>query len=520
MDQTQDSLYDSYDKNLYRITGDEQEDDIMDQLSSDPSANNSANVQTSSSDIGSGVNTATSPQGTGAQMAGKQSFTDPTDGYFLGIVNGLGVFSLGGATSFITWDGSTLTVTGNVNISQINIPDSTTANSFHVDSSGNAWWGSNVSSGISAANAYITSSGAATFKNVAIGGTSVQYVITNSGIFSYGDGADGAITFDGTATFSFATKVSSVYTLTRDVYFTTCQINNGVTLNNGAYRIFCSISLTIGQGASGILDASGSAGPAGSTGPGGSAGGSGTGIPTGYLVGSVTSGKGGKGSQQSPFNTVGTIGTTPVSAINSIGTTGGSSGQAGGAGSGGGAFGTGYAGGTGGTFTKSNVALKVGVQLAQLLDIGPSGATIKYNNSGSAAGGGGGGSSASNGADGGGGGAGGGNGGIIAIYSRVILINTGGKISSNGGNGGNGGKGGNNNVVGSFSGNGGAGAGGNGGIIILVYNTLTNNGSLSVIAGVGGTGGGQTDTAGNVKTADTQTNPGSAGTIYQFQLSL
>ena len=40
--------------------------------------------------------------------------------------------------------GATGTFTGTVNINALNIPDSTTDNSFHVDSTGLAWWGANV----------------------------------------------------------------------------------------------------------------------------------------------------------------------------------------------------------------------------------------------------------------------------------------------------------------------------------------------------------------------------------------
>ena len=35
-------------------------------------------------------------------------------------------------------------INGGVSIASLNIPDTTTANSFHVDTSGNAWWGANV----------------------------------------------------------------------------------------------------------------------------------------------------------------------------------------------------------------------------------------------------------------------------------------------------------------------------------------------------------------------------------------
>lgn len=49
---------------------------------------------------------------------------------------------------------------GGVSTSEINIPDSTSANSFHVDSNGNAWWGS---ASLATAQASILKTGVATF---------------------------------------------------------------------------------------------------------------------------------------------------------------------------------------------------------------------------------------------------------------------------------------------------------------------------------------------------------------------
>jgi hypothetical protein len=55
----------------------------------------------------------------------------------------------------------------------------------------------------------------------------------------FGDGSDGAVTLDGTVTVSGITKAGSVYTLSRDFYFSALTINSGVTLNTKAYRLFC-----------------------------------------------------------------------------------------------------------------------------------------------------------------------------------------------------------------------------------------------------------------------------------------
>lgn len=53
----------------------------------------------------------------------------------------------------------------------LDIPDTTTANSFHVDSSGNAWWGATV---IGSAVGKVLNTGAATFSNMTITGGSVS----------------------------------------------------------------------------------------------------------------------------------------------------------------------------------------------------------------------------------------------------------------------------------------------------------------------------------------------------------
>jgi len=63
--------------------------------------------------------------------------------------------------------GATGTFSGTVSVGSLNIPNAVTANSFHVDSSGNAWWGATTLAG---AIAKILNTGAATFTNVVITG--------------------------------------------------------------------------------------------------------------------------------------------------------------------------------------------------------------------------------------------------------------------------------------------------------------------------------------------------------------
>lgn len=58
------------------------------------------------------------------------------------------------------------TFRGTLEASSINIPNATTADSFHTDNQGNSWWGANVASGIANAVAYITKAGFAKFRSI------------------------------------------------------------------------------------------------------------------------------------------------------------------------------------------------------------------------------------------------------------------------------------------------------------------------------------------------------------------
>ena len=70
---------------------------------------------------------------------------------------------------------------------------------------------------------------------------------------NFGDGLDGAALFDGIGTPAGSVlAAANTYTLSRDVYYSSCTINPGVTVipanglvgNNQAFRIFCSSTLT------------------------------------------------------------------------------------------------------------------------------------------------------------------------------------------------------------------------------------------------------------------------------------
>lgn len=381
--------------------------------------------------------------------------------------------------------------------------------------------------------AYITQAGAAVFKSIQVGGSSTQYSINDSGIFSFGDGSDGALTTSGDVA------------LTSDKYYTNLTVATGNTFNPSGYRIFVSGTLTLsGTGKiarNGNSDATAGGNAGGSPGTGG---GGATALADGYLKGSVAGAAGsvGKGATGrsvggSPVqDNTDVTGGTGTSTSNSIGLTGTTGGVGGTPGTGSSNATAGGAGGPGGTATASNVKLIANWHLATLLDIGSSGTTIKYDNSAGCGGGGGGGGGGcgaaynagnnSGGAGGGGGGAGS-NGGIVAIYARNIVIGASAAIQALGGNGANGGNAGSASVNGGGSGGGGGagGAGGNGGQIILVYNTLSNSGSISVAGGTGGTGGtGGAGATGNGTGLSGQTGgtgpTGTSGTTRQFQLSL
>lgn len=159
-----DQFFQSFTKGFYRITGSESTDNILDMLSA-PGATNAANVQTSASDIGSGVSSATTNVATGSTQSGKANFENSVAGYILGVdsSDGLAKFYIGNSTNYLNWDGTNLILTGAISASAINIPDSVTTNSFHVDNMGNTWWGSTM---LATAVASITNTGVATFTSI------------------------------------------------------------------------------------------------------------------------------------------------------------------------------------------------------------------------------------------------------------------------------------------------------------------------------------------------------------------
>lgn len=95
-------------------------------------------------------------------------------GWWMGFDKGMPKFFLGNsAGNKVTWDGTSLSITGEISASSLDIPDTTSANSFHVDSQGNTWWGANLATGYAGAPARVLNTGAAAFSNVAISGGSI-----------------------------------------------------------------------------------------------------------------------------------------------------------------------------------------------------------------------------------------------------------------------------------------------------------------------------------------------------------
>ena len=301
-------------------------------------------------------------------------------------------------------------------------------------------------SGTGTSGQVLTSNGASalpTFQAATGGGGSG----TSAGIF--GDASDGSATLDGTATVTWASKASSVYTMTRDAMLTSLTVNSGVTLNTANYRIFCTGTVsnagTIASNGNNATSATAAAAQA-----------------TGPLIGNG----GGAGAT-------------------GAGATGGASGTRWGTG-------TGSAGGLGsaGAAGAAGGAQKTGITPHRVPGPVLSGYSAWAGTGypvGGAAGGGGGGGDGTN--SGGGGGAGG---GILAILAHAIT-NTG-TMSANGGNG-----------FTPTTGNCGGGGGGGGGLVLGYTLAAWTAGTTSVTGGTQGSGVG-TGAAGTAGTAGTVLN--------------
>jgi len=120
-------------------------------------------------------------------IAGGQTSYDTGTGFWIGLSGSTAKFSLGNsAGNKVTWDGSTLAISGSLTASTIDIGGSD-ATSFHVDIDGNMWLGAAT---FALSPAKISNAGAATFSSATItgnitantgylGGTSGWVVSTN-----------------------------------------------------------------------------------------------------------------------------------------------------------------------------------------------------------------------------------------------------------------------------------------------------------------------------------------------------
>lgn len=309
----------------------------------------------------------------------------------------------------------------------------------------------------------------------------------------YGDGCDGAATLDGTNTYSFMSKVSAAYSLSRDVYLSALTINSGSTLDINGYRLFVNGTLTVVSG--GILFADGAAGGAGGNGAGagfpaaGSAGGTSTGVTAG---GNAPGGAGHAG--QTGVGVSGTGGTAATGE--------GGSGGSGGAGESGGAGGAG--GGTRAAASQNVFRARSVAQTIFMQDYAIAYALVLGGTGGSGGASGAGDGAAGRGAGGGGGGAGG---RVLALWAKTVanagIIRAAGGAGGAGGNFYSGGLGG---------GAGGGGGGGGGGFVWLYYDTLTGAGTITAPGGLGGA----TGTLGGFGGSPAAGGNGSAGNVVKY----
>lgn len=285
----------------------------------------------------------------------------------------------------------------------------------------------------------------------------------------FGDGSDGAAVLNGSNTFAWASLAGSTYTLLRNIHITDLTVNSGVTLVGAGYQIFVSGTLTN----SGTIhnDGSDASASTGGSGAGGNPGiatitrneyyNSGTNGGNGVASGAAAA-VGSNGQDQAPNNSL--------------------LGGRGGRGAGAYATPTTYSGGGSGS-ALNNIPLlprsggrilrkQMKWALSRSLYQGTGGDIVFLPGMG-----GGGGSKSATGTSCSSGGGGGG-GGCMLIAAKTIINNASSRISCNGGNGAN--------AVGTGA-NAGGGAGGGGGLLWLVYNAITNNGTISANGGTGGT---------------------------------
>lgn len=290
-------------------------------------------------------------------------------------------------------------------------------------------------------------------------------LLTIGPFWYFGNGADGAVHFDGVNTFSFASKSGNVYTLGRSIYCTDCTIDVGVTVQcfdwtnvsvGGGNQVFCTGTLTV----NGNLNNNGTRNTI--NGNIGGLGACNLGGVAKIYDGGGNGGAGGGGG--------GGAGIVGASKLNSYGGAGGAGGNGN----------TGILGGAGGTVSHTNDRDSGGVNNLYFPHTMVSGrqtlgASPFWFQWGPGAGGGGGGNGT-----GSTGGGGGGGGGTLLVAAKTIASASG-SITCNGG-------GGNSPSSGTPPGNGGGGGGGGGGVLIILT-TTANFASVVTCTANGGAGG-------------------------------
>ena len=160
----------------------------VDPLGSTPGFKNAFTDGIDPSLLDGGAMGANIEQRAGVLYSNKTSFTDTTAGYRLGIDDSDGImkFRVGDGTSYIYWDGTTLTIEGGLNVDEIHLPDQdSTANSFHVNTDGDAWWGAtetDFNADNDNATAYVLKTGLAKFQNVTLDGTVVLGALSSGSL--------------------------------------------------------------------------------------------------------------------------------------------------------------------------------------------------------------------------------------------------------------------------------------------------------------------------------------------------
>lgn len=327
--------------------------------------------------------------------------------------------------------------------------------------------------------------------------------VTQAGAVQFGDGSDGVVDMDGTNTFpAFATKVGSLYKLTRPLYASTLKITGTGQLDSNMFHIHCTVDYgpnnTSATGGDIFCRA-----PDGN--PGGTSGTGGSGTAAVFTQGSLgltTGGTGGAGGAGNVGN--GTNGTQG----NSYTANNGGSVLVGGAGGG-------AAPRTGGNGGAPRAANPLWFRRPDyLLGTRNTGGALNLINGGSGGSGGGGGAGNGVASKGPGGGSGGGGGGVIWMAARNIVRNGARTILS--ATGAVGGQAGVPPAVIDIGGAGG-GSGGGGGLIHLIYASVSGSAG-SIVDASGGLGGTGSTAFGGTGVNGSGGSGGNGGLILAFDL--